>query len=265
MTRLKRCVRFYCGTVSLVLIFQFGLLALIKSNSSQYSQFNAQPIFSALKSMPLVDFKPSEHTLVLFHMQKTSGTSFSMQLVNELLLVNNENKSSPNQTYAERVCAIKRVIVRDVRTMTGKMVKWYECNGSRIAVNSSKSLLHSWHTSFGWSCGLHPGLSDLRRCLEAKNYSNPDRVTRGENFLYMSILREPVRRFLSEWRHVSVTGSTWFYELDPKSADQVCLKSKPHLKNLFIHTYICSEGKNSFGLNTYVFTMHVLHSSLLSL
>ncbi|KAM4802749.1 heparan-sulfate 6-O-sulfotransferase 2-like [Urocitellus parryii] len=63
--------------------------------------------------------------------------------------------------------------------------------------------------STGWSCGLHADWTELTSCVPAVVDSKRDaRMRPSRNFHYITILRDPVFRYLSEWRHVQ-RGATW--------------------------------------------------------
>lgn len=82
----------------------------------------------------------------------------------------------------------------------------------------------SWHEqSFGWPCGLHPTLSDLKTCIDAKY--NPDQsLAHDKHFFYVSMIREPVSRYISEYHHVRNTGSLWIFEQEALTESQKCVK-----------------------------------------
>jgi hypothetical protein len=180
-------------------------------------ELNLKSMFDVLnKQNHSFNFSPADHTLVLFHIQKTSGTAFDLDMVNNMH-VSFTNKHGFRVT--RKACWNKT----QIRSIIFKQIKTYvECNKTD---RLKESLLLSKHTSFEWSCGLHPGLSDLKRCLGARLYVDADRVTKMENFVFVTLLREPLERFVSELRHIQKTGSLWIYELQAISRDQTCLKS----------------------------------------
>ena len=60
--------------------------------------------------------------------------------------------------------------------------------------------------STGWLCGLHADWTELKDCVADK--MNEVYGERKRNFIYITNLRQPVQRFLSEWKHVQ-RGATW--------------------------------------------------------
>lgn len=112
--------------------------------------------------------------LVLLHIQKTGGTTFERHLVHNLNIVNpcfcNEDK---------RRCLCSR-------------------SGDH---NSTKTIADvTWlisRFSTGWACGLHADWTQLSDCLR-----NLPRL------FFITFLRHPLHRFISEFRHVQ-RGATW--------------------------------------------------------
>ena len=60
--------------------------------------------------------------------------------------------------------------------------------------------------STGWLCGLHADWTELKDCVADK--MNEVYGDRKRNLVYITNLRQPVQRFLSEWKHVQ-RGATW--------------------------------------------------------
>ena len=60
--------------------------------------------------------------------------------------------------------------------------------------------------STGWLCGLHADWTELKDCVADK--MNEVYGDRKRNLIYITNLRQPVQRFLSEWKHVQ-RGATW--------------------------------------------------------
>ncbi|KAM4771993.1 heparan-sulfate 6-O-sulfotransferase 1 [Rhinophrynus dorsalis] len=132
-----------------------------------------------------------DDVIVFLHIQKTGGTTFGRHLVQNVRL--------------EVPC--------DCRPGQKK------CTCYRP--NRKETWLFS-RFSTGWSCGLHADWTELTSCvpgvLDKKETSVKIRssVQRdGEiddpikkKFYYITLLRDPVSRYLSEWRHVQ-RGATW--------------------------------------------------------
>merc|ERR1712037_1084823 len=61
--------------------------------------------------------------------------------------------------------------------------------------------------STGWRCGLHADWTELTGCVD--NYLSGLEPEVGERrYFYITFLRDPVQRYLSEWKHVK-RGATW--------------------------------------------------------
>uniref|UniRef100_A0A3Q3VWU1 Heparan-sulfate 6-O-sulfotransferase n=1 Tax=Mola mola TaxID=94237 RepID=A0A3Q3VWU1_MOLML len=168
----------------------------------------------------VVDFNiKGDDVIVFLHIQKTGGTTFGRHLVRNIQL------ERPCECHAgQKKCTCYR---------PGKKDTWLF---SRF--------------STGWSCGLHADWTELTRCVPLRMDSrevleNLPRLVRVElqnigsnlphysfvfflssrNYYYITILRDPVSRYLSEWRHVQ-RGATW------KASLHVCDGRSPTLTEL---------------------------------
>lgn len=72
--------------------------------------------------------------------------------------------------------------------------------------HSNQSWLFSRYTT-GWKCGLHADWTELTSCVDDKLDEMEGHVAKRRYF-YITLLREPVARYLSEFRHVQ-RGATW--------------------------------------------------------
>ncbi|KAM4020790.1 heparan-sulfate 6-O-sulfotransferase 2 isoform 1-T1 [Anomaloglossus baeobatrachus] len=146
-----------------------------------------------------VDFNINGDDLIVFlHIQKTGGTTFGRHLVRNIRL--------------EQPCECKAGQKKCTCHRPGKKETWLF---SRF--------------STGWSCGLHADWTELTNCVPAVvdnkkeikmrplraaaammlcESSGCDSHNLSRNFYYITILRDPVSRYLSEWRHVQ-RGATW--------------------------------------------------------
>ncbi|KAM3910736.1 heparan-sulfate 6-O-sulfotransferase 2 [Leptodactylus fuscus] len=126
-----------------------------------------------------VDFNINGDDLIVFlHIQKTGGTTFGRHLVRNIRL--------------EQPCECKAGQKKCTCHRPGKKETWLF---SRF--------------STGWSCGLHADWTELTNCVPAVVDNKKEIKMRPlRNFYYITILRDPVSRYLSEWRHVQ-RGATW--------------------------------------------------------
>ncbi|XP_025975235.2 heparan-sulfate 6-O-sulfotransferase 3 [Dromaius novaehollandiae] len=117
--------------------------------------------------------------IVFLHIQKTGGTTFGRHLVRNIRL--------------EQPCYCR----------AGQK----KCSCHRPGGDKDTWLFSRFST--GWSCGLHADWTELTSCVPAameRRGCAGNRTLR--NFYYITMLRDPVSRYLSEWKHVQ-RGATW--------------------------------------------------------
>uniref|UniRef100_A0A3Q0SP59 Heparan-sulfate 6-O-sulfotransferase n=1 Tax=Amphilophus citrinellus TaxID=61819 RepID=A0A3Q0SP59_AMPCI len=154
-----------------------------------------------------VDFNiRGDDVMVFLHIQKTGGTTFGRHLVKNIQL-----EQPCDCMPGQRKCTCHR---------PGRAESWLF---SRF--------------STGWSCGLHADWTELTSCVpvvmnkrdkknapKSKSHLSPTHAVSVEtnntskyinynriletNFYYITMLRDPVSRYLSEWKHVQ-RGATW--------------------------------------------------------
>uniref|UniRef100_A0A3Q3XDK1 Heparan-sulfate 6-O-sulfotransferase n=1 Tax=Mola mola TaxID=94237 RepID=A0A3Q3XDK1_MOLML len=161
------------------------------------SKFN----FSARDLDRHVEFNiRGDDVIVFLHIQKTGGTTFGRHLVRNIRL--------------EQPCDCRQGQKKCTCHRPGKEESWLF---SRF--------------STGWSCGLHADWTELTNCVPVvmdKKEVSPNQATTSKryahstrskafsassertavNFYYITMLRDPVSRYLSEWKHVQ-RGATW--------------------------------------------------------
>ncbi|XP_068903236.1 heparan-sulfate 6-O-sulfotransferase 2 isoform X2 [Tenebrio molitor] len=191
-SRLRRIV-FFCVALALFGIVGFGYfcpdkvcalsnkeasISLEDSLGKPLSQSNSK-IGLSYDEMLNDDFSfdmDSHDVMVFLHMQKTGGTSFGKHLVHDLDL------------KRPCTCPLSR--------------KRCYC----FRPHSNQSWLFSRYTT-GWKCGLHADWTELTSCVDEKLDELEGSVVKRRYF-YITLLREPVARYLSEFRHVQ-RGATW--------------------------------------------------------
>ncbi|XP_055070239.2 heparan-sulfate 6-O-sulfotransferase 3-B [Misgurnus anguillicaudatus] len=125
-----------------------------------------------------VDFDmKGEDVIVFLHIQKTGGTTFGRHLVRNIRL--------------QRPCDCRTGLKKCSCHRPGKADSWLF---SRF--------------STGWSCGLHADWTELTNCVPAVMNKKQKKDSKRRNFYYITLLRDPVSRYLSEWKHVQ-RGATW--------------------------------------------------------
>ncbi|KAJ8315149.1 hypothetical protein KUTeg_007299 [Tegillarca granosa] len=126
------------------------------------------------------DFNPDEDVLVILHIQKTGGSVFNSHLVNDL-----SSKIPCN-------CSLK-------------LNKYYRCKC--FTGNGNLPVFSPY--SADWICGVHPYWTDLQECLE-KAMDILEQKHRQRKFHYITMVRNPISRYLSELAHMqSHQFKTW--------------------------------------------------------
>jgi len=129
----------------------------------------------------------SSDVMVFLHIQKTGGTTFGKHLVQDIDL--------------ERPCLCHR---RRNRINRRKL----HCDCFRPA-DGSNGREENWlfsRYSTGWKCGLHPDWTELTNCVDS--FMSDAEGERERRYFYITFLREPLARYLSEFKHVA-RGATW--------------------------------------------------------
>lgn len=122
-------------------------------------------------------FDVDAHDVMVFlHIQKTGGTSFGKHLVEDLDL--------------KRPCECQQ--------------KRKRCYCFRT--HNNENWLFSRYST-GWKCGLHADWTELTNCVDQELNKNEGKTIKRRYF-YITVLREPIVRYLSEFRHVQ-RGATW--------------------------------------------------------
>ncbi|XP_037808544.1 heparan-sulfate 6-O-sulfotransferase 1 [Lucilia sericata] len=114
--------------------------------------------------------------MVFLHIQKTGGTSFGRHLVRDLDL--------------KRPCECQRQRKRCYCFRPHRNENW----------------LFSRYST-GWKCGLHADWTELTSCVDQELDKNEGESAKRRYF-YITLLREPIARYMSEYRHVK-RGATW--------------------------------------------------------
>ena len=129
-----------------------------------------------------IDFRSGKNNIILafVHIQKTGGKS----LVKSFLSV--QKRGNP-------LCYMIRNITNDHNYM----------NSGRCYIDlpKSKEMWFVSETTYGWPCGAHPLLLGLKSCLPKlflQKYGG-----RPRSFQFLTLIRHPVIRFISEFYHVS--------------------------------------------------------------
>ncbi|CAJ0610391.1 unnamed protein product [Cylicocyclus nassatus] len=161
--------------------------------------------FTHLMSSPENGFSIAGNDVLVFvHIQKTAGTSFEKFLVRHL--------------KTEHPC----------QCIKGKK----RCTCSRPGRTNEVWLFSRYST--GWLCGLHADFTELYVSGCVDNMLNKkEGARRVRRYFYTTFLREPVARFISEYRHVN-RGATWIASRHicngrAPTSDELPLCFDPHL------------------------------------
>ncbi|KAI6242890.1 Heparan-sulfate 6-O-sulfotransferase [Aphelenchoides fujianensis] len=153
--------------------------------------------------------------LVFLHIQKTAGTSFEKFLVTHLNIT--------------RPC------------LCNDLTKRCRCSRPR---NGQEFWLFSRYST-GWYCGLHADFTELyvSGCVE-KAMDELEREHRVRRYFYTTFLRNPIERFISEYRHVE-RGANWL------RARHVCNGRRPTATELPL-CFDPSDGWKGVSLSEYL-------------
>ena len=132
--------------------------------------------------------------MVFLHIQKTSGTMFGLHLVDI-------------DTNPPCSCSVKGYQTWLVNMPTDhtlpSLVHKCTCPRTRASSRPKEQWLFSRYT-FGWPCGVHADWTLLKKCVPSL-YKD---LHRQFALHFVTMLRHPVERFLSEYEHV-LHGAVW--------------------------------------------------------
>jgi len=115
--------------------------------------------------------------IVFLHIQNTGGSVFARHIVEDLNL--------------ERPCRCKK---------NRRVCRCYRPN------NYGSTWFFSRYTT-GWKCGVHPDWSELSSCVDRVMDEDEGKPVKRRYF-FMTMLRDPIKRFLSEFWHAR-QGQSW--------------------------------------------------------
>lgn len=115
--------------------------------------------------------------IVFLHIQNSGGNFFGKHIVEDLLL------DRPCNCKQSRKCSCPRP------------------NGS----DSSVWFFSRW--TVGWKCGVHPDWSELTHCVD-RSLDEIEGQAIKRRYFYMTLLRDPVTRFLSEFYRFKELGTS---------------------------------------------------------
>ena len=134
-----------------------------------------------------VDFRSGNNTFVFFHIQKTGGKEFAIYF-------------QSLQRGGESLCQIRNISNYRNRIRSGKCY---------IDQPTSKEMWLVSETTFGWPCGVHPLLMEVKSCLPIvveKQFGK-----RNRTYQFFTLIRHPMIRYISEFHHVNSIGNWRFH------------------------------------------------------
>ena len=156
-----------------------------------------------------IEFNPKLDTLAFIHIQKTGGSNFDRNIIKNLLVKEDEKSGWQKACHFRASYLKQQKTIRPGKSKLSKFKKFTCLRGSSGSIgdeNNDESSSQNWYFSrqvFGWICGLHADYSELKQCVP-KFYKDLD----ANRIYFYTILRDPVKRYLSEWKHVA-RGATW--------------------------------------------------------
>ncbi|NXQ18817.1 H6ST2 sulfotransferase, partial [Peucedramus taeniatus] len=193
--------------------------------------------FSADDLLRRVDFNIKGDDLIVFlHIQKTGGTTFGRHLVRNIQL------EQPCECRAgQKKCTCHRPGKRETWLFSrfstgwscGLHADWTELTNCVPSVVDSKKEVRLRPSRDEWKMGKTAGETSASKPGREKSVEGEGKEQEGgqrwagshRNFYYITILRDPVSRYLSEWRHVQ-RGATW------KASLHVCDGRSPTTEEL---------------------------------
>jgi len=190
----KVCLSLLAAAIVVVCVFMFltgrqeEAVAMTRIPSLDYMDFKQPKNLISYQDILEDNFRfnvsSSSDVMVFLHIQKTGGTTFGKHLVQDIDLA--------------RPCLCHK---RRNRLNRRKL----HCDCFRPGTEDSNWLFSRY--SIGWKCGLHPDWTELTHCVDGyMSGLEGDQVER--RYFYITFLREPLARYVSEYRHVK-RGATW--------------------------------------------------------
>ncbi|RNA40356.1 heparan-sulfate 6-O-sulfotransferase 3-like [Brachionus plicatilis] len=174
------------------LIFLCLLCSIFIVDTSKSKKYVDKTINKVI--IPRIKFNLNKHVLAFVHIQKTGGSDFDRFLIKNLILNNNQ-----------KACRfLSEIKISSLTNPNKKIKKFRKFKCERSISNKSEPSWYFSRQTFGWSCGLHANFNQLKSCI-SHFYSSLDPKN---DFFFFTIIRHPVKRYLSEWKHVA-RGATW--------------------------------------------------------
>ena len=186
-------------------VFKLTIQTLYTSDAKDESQImNITDSFGVLtrkkENKRSFDLTREDSLLVFLHIQKTGGTVFGKHLLRDIkglscpCTLRNRHKQRHCQCYHPSMHVISQNInsIINIGFIIGSHQLWYFSRYTR-----------------GWICGVHPDYTTLQHCLpkllesrdeDQKLITLTDRHVKRPTYLYVTLIRNPIGRYLSEYR-----------------------------------------------------------------
>ena len=132
--------------------------------------------------------------MVFLHIQKTSGSMFGLHLMDTDVKPACRCSVAGYQTW---------LVEMPTDQTLPSLVHKCTCPRTSASSRRKEQWLFSRYT-FGWPCGVHADWTLLKKCVPSVYKGAPKQLV----FHYITLLRHPVDRFLSEYEHV-LHGAVW--------------------------------------------------------
>lgn len=147
--------------------------------------------------------------LIIFnHVLNLGGTKFGRHLVHDLIL---ESPCQCKKGKKRCKCVRPKDAAKDYESDEDSSAS-SSFDTNSLKSNSDRYWLFSRY-SMGWKCGLHADWTELTNCVdnamdESEGITALGVPSRRRRYFYITLLRDPIARFISEWKHVQ-RGATW--------------------------------------------------------
>ena len=151
--------------------------------------------------------------MVYIHIQKTGGTTFGRALINNLRDCVPFKETSFDKSLPFRSSTIGDK-TNSLRKAKGSKKHCYRNEEAYKLEGASK--YDTWlvsRLSTGWDCGVHASYTAVQECLPKilwKNLGKERYNAVKRNTYFITSIRNPIDRFISEWKHYG-RGATWHY------------------------------------------------------
>ena len=161
-----------------------------------------------------IEFYKRQDLMVFLHIEKTGGTEFELKLVQNLT------------TYDKK----KGVWRHACKYYPDRFHKYICTRDGKL--HESNYYINNWlycRPTFGWTCGVHADYTKFLSCFKDNQQNNEKKLIKG-NFHYITILRDPVVRYVSEWLHVTRSIKSYNMYSPFNTSTNICNKEASMLE-----------------------------------